>query len=455
MLLKFNVALTSKKIEKKTFFIKSTNMSCNVCVESFNKSNRLNVICNFCEYESCRECYKTYFSGLNELAHCMNCKKEWNNEILLQKFTKSFVNKTYKKHVENILFEKESVLFPATQLIIEEKKKGQEFTLEIFNLENRIEELVSSITHLSSEYEMADIKLINDMLIEIGKCRIDIKYYQGRLNNQNTTIHIKKCSIEECRGYINTDFECGLCNTQYCSDCDEIKLTDHICDNEKVETSKMIKHETKACPNCMCRIFKTEGCNQIFCTVCKIAFDWNTGKIETGQVHNPHFFEWMQNGGNLERNLLDVQCGREVDDAFISRIDRGPYFTDHNFISHLCKHIKHLYEHELPKYAGNRTVNNQDLRIKYLKSFIDKDRFKSLIYKRDKDSRKNYEIAQILQTFISCFTDIVYRYDDEIHSSDEKKNTYIVEIYKLIENTKLFFLNLSKTYNCKPYSYSV
>ena len=423
-------------------------MSCNVCVESFNKSNRLNVICNFCEYESCRECYKTYFSGLNELAHCMNCKKEWTNEILLQKFTKSFVNKTYKKHVENILFEKESVLFPATQLIIEEKKKKQEFTLTIFNLESQIEELVSSIKHLKFE-------LVYDVLIEIGKCRTDITYYQDRLNNQNTTTHIKKCTFEDCRGYINTDFECGLCNAQYCSDCDEIKLAEHICDNEKVETLKIIKHETKACPNCMCRIFKTEGCNQIFCTVCKIAFDWATGKIETGQVHNPHFFEWMQNGGNLERNLLDVQCGREVDDAFILRIDRGPFFTDHNFISQLCKHVKYLYEHELPKYAGNRTVNNQDLRTKYLKSSIDKDRFKSLIYKRDKDSRKNYEVAQILQTFISCFTDIVYRYEDEckyltnIHIS-KIKQSYIKEVNNLIENTNLCFFNLTKTYNCKP-----
>ena len=436
-------------------------MSCNVCIEPFNKSTRLNVICNFCEYESCRECYKTYFSGLNELAHCMSCKKEWNNEILLQKFTKSFVNKTYKKHVENILFEKESLLFPATQLIIEEKNKMQEAFRQITILQKEINELISSVTYLTMQDDVDESfkdELINDIQMEISRCRMDIKYYQDQSeNSQNTSTYIKKCNIEDCRGYINMDLECGLCNTQYCSECDEIKLSEHICEKEKVETAKIIKSETKACPNCMCRIFKTEGCNQIFCTVCKIAFDWNTGKIETGRVHNPHFFEWMKNGGNLERNLLDIQCGRELDAPFISRIDRGWFSSD---IKNLCREVKHLYDHELPKYAGNRTVNNQDLRTRYLKSFINKETFKSLIYKRDKDSKKKHEIAQIIQTFISCFTEIVYRYEDECKylSSNhikEIKNSYIKEIMELVGHIDECFLNLSNVYNCKQMSLSL
>lgn len=430
-------------------------MSCNVCIESFNKTTRLNVICNFCDYESCRKCYETYFSGLNELAHCMSCKKEWSNEILLQKFTKSFVNKTYKKHVENILFEKESVLFHATQLVIEEKKKKEELSNKIYILQRQINELISSVAYFTVEPDVDESvkdKLIDDMQMEINKCRMDIKYCKDQLDNiKQTTPHIKKCTFETCRGYINIDLQCGLCDTQYCLDCDEIKLTEHICDNEKVETSKIIKNETKACPNCMCRIFKTEGCNQIFCTVCKIAFDWDTGRIETGAVHNPHFFEWMQNGGNLERNLLDIQCGRELDDNFISLIDRGFYSTE---IKQSCKDVKYLYENVLPIYAGKRTVNNQDLRIKYLKSYIDKNKFKSLIYKRDKDSRKNYEVAQIIQTFISCFTEIIYRYEDECKYLTNKhiskiKHSYIQEINNLVENTDLYFFNLSKTYNCK------
>jgi hypothetical protein len=165
----------------------------------------------------------------------------------------------------------------------------------------------------------------------------------------------------------------------------------------------------------------------------------------------------MKNGGNLERNLLDIQCGRELDAPFISRIDRGWYSSE---IKQWCNQVKRLYERELPKYAGNRTVNNQDLRTKYLNSVISKEAFKSLIYKRNKDSKKKYEIAQIIQTFISCFTEIVYRYEDECKYLSYNhiigiKKPYIKELNKLGDHINLCFLNLSKEYNCKPLSLSL
>ena len=35
----------------------------------------------------------------------------------------------------------------------------------------------------------------------------------------------------------------------------------------------------------------------MWCTQCNIAFSWNTGKKVRGVVHNPHYYEWIKNGG--------------------------------------------------------------------------------------------------------------------------------------------------------------
>ena len=42
-------------------------------------------------------------------------------------------------------------------------------------------------------------------------------------------------------------------------------------------------------------------CDQMWCVECKTAFSWSKGTIETGMVHNPHYYQWMrQNGGAIQ-----------------------------------------------------------------------------------------------------------------------------------------------------------
>lgn len=43
------------------------------------------------------------------------------------------------------------------------------------------------------------------------------------------------------------------------------------------------------------------NCDQMWCVECKTAFSWSKGTIETGMVHNPHYYQWMrQNGGAIQ-----------------------------------------------------------------------------------------------------------------------------------------------------------
>ena len=92
-------------------------MSCNICVEQFNKTNRCKVTCK-CDYEACRSCIKTYLLDKPEDAHCMSCKVGWDRAFMTESFEKIFMQKAFKSHREQILIERElpAIILPLSAL---------------------------------------------------------------------------------------------------------------------------------------------------------------------------------------------------------------------------------------------------------------------------------------------------------------------------------------------------
>jgi len=118
-----------------------------------------------------------------------------------------------------------------------------------------------------------------------------------------------KCCKGNCDGFIvvsknekdKKEARCAMCDEKYCIKCHEKEEKTHVCDPNILESIKTLKKETKPCPKCYSLIFKIDGCDQIWCTKpdCHTAFSWNTGKLETGKVHNPHYYEWMRKNGGV------------------------------------------------------------------------------------------------------------------------------------------------------------
>tara|TARA_Y100000813_G_C24070677_1_gene308568 strand:+ start:79 stop:672 length:594 start_codon:yes stop_codon:yes gene_type:complete len=54
----------------------------------------------------------------------------------------------------------------------------------------------------------------------------------------------------------------------------------------------------------------------MWCINCNTAFSWTRGTIEQGRIHNPHYFDWLFNGGNQEDNNVEMMendmCNEEV-----------------------------------------------------------------------------------------------------------------------------------------------
>ena len=67
----------------------------------------------------------------------MSCRKGWTREALVDNFTQKFVSKTYKQRREDLLFERERSLMPATQPYVELERRIRSLNPQIEELTGR------------------------------------------------------------------------------------------------------------------------------------------------------------------------------------------------------------------------------------------------------------------------------------------------------------------------------
>ena len=301
---------------------------CQICCEKYNKSNHMPIKCTSCDFEACRQCHATFIlDPTNAIPNCMSCHKELQREFLVQNFTQKFVTQDWKKHREQVMFQRERALLPTRQPIAEMVRQK-----DVLKRQN--EELLRQISELRTRQYMCQREIGNiEYRIRVGPAADAFMNPRNGNNVTTTNAHhvasfIRPCpnTANNCRGFLSTQWKCNLCNMWACKDCHEIKGTTqdapHECNPDNLASAKLIDTETRPCPKCGARVFKISGCNQMFCTACNdCAFDWVTGRIET-IIHNPHYFEFQRqrNGGQAPRVLGDILCGREVDHATIHTI---------------------------------------------------------------------------------------------------------------------------------------
>ena len=424
--------------------------TCLICANSFTKKARAKITCPYCAFESCKECCQTYL--LNEtISKCMNsdCNREWTRHFISASFSANFIKNEYKKHREEILFNNERALLPSTQPIVEHELQKRKWQQDMEKVKNEI-------TELNKEY-MRLYSLIN------------------RVQNHNTreterAAFVRACPVSECRGYLSTQWKCGICEKWTCPECHEIKGinrdVEHTCNPENVETAKLISQDTKSCPSCRTRIFKIDGCDQMWCTQCHTAFSWRTGRIESN-IHNPHYYEWMRRtGGNEIQNQNMNQCQGQMilHHGYINDMLRmirakihpntmtveSQYNIDKNIydFSNMCRSIIHIRGVDLPRFNYNYVLNNQELRVKYMMNEIDENKFKCLIQQNDKKYQKTREIHNVLQMFIDASSDIMFRFRRDVESPNyELQFDTLNELIPLIEYTNECFIEISKTYH--------
>lgn len=358
-----------------------TNLDCSICIESFNRSTRKPIQCSYCSFECCASCCKRYLLDQITDPHCMNCKKEWNSEFMRTHFTKTFMDKEYRIHKENLLLEREKSLLPAAQEEIEKERLLHEKDLEIQKLYQQIRELHHEKEHIRTR------------------------------SSRETRKFVRQCPMEECRGFLSSKWKCGTCATQFCSKCHELLNDPHTCDSGILENVKAMESETRPCPNCGIPIFKINGCDQMFCVECQTAFSWKTGSIETGVIHNPHYYEWSRSQNREIRNVNEIRCGglvslRMLRDIIIQlkcspRTQESILETFHRSVGHVQQEIHYMTDIDFNPH--------QDLylRVAYLKNTIDEEYWKKQLYKRHKKRTKNRSLRDIRATYVDVVSGLL------------------------------------------------
>jgi len=404
---------------------------CPVCVETCNRSTRLPVTCGECNYTACRSCYERYV--LQEtVPKCMSCNREMNRATLVEKFTKKFLQTEYKAHREKLLFDQERSMLPATQAILEQMLEQDRIRVHIQRVREEIEQRYRLIRTL--EYQ---------------------------LNNREHIVErrafMRKCPNTDCRGFLSTQWKCNLCSRRTCKECNECILEEeHKCHPDNVETAKLLAQDSRPCPNCGEIIFKIDGCDQIFCTQCHTAFNWRTGRRETGAIHNPHYFEWLRRTRQDVDQALEVRCGRDLDHYFVRRLSRA--LKSHAFFVNVCRSVIHLREVIIPRYATHPFADNQDLRLLYLRKRITEQHFQITLQKREKAREKKQEYYRVLAMLVQCVTDILYRLsaEDLLYTTavlEKMEQSYIEELFNLIAYVNECLRNISTVYHSKCYMF--
>ena len=176
-------------------------------------------------------------------------------------------------------------------------------------------------------------------------------------------------------------------------------------------------------------------------------------------------FDWLRRtGGDIQRNPNEIRCGQEINTPFVRtlmaslRVKNVPPDIMTR-VSRICEAIIHHRYVEMERYQADRVLNNQDLRIQYLRNKISEDDFKTQIQRLDKKHQKNREIHNIFVIMNSTVTDILYRFDDAVtqsanfsrNSDEEKQKVYDIlkEIERIREYVNECLADISKTYGSR------
>lgn len=419
--------------------------SCDVCCESFNKTNHKKVPCSFCDLVVCRGCCQKYLLSTTEDPHCMGCKSPWDREYVDSWCTKKFRNTDLRRHREYVLFEREKALFPETQPHVERILRLRDLRVVIQDVRARLIQLYHRYHIPIPVRDESHFERYPDLFRLHEQYTNNLIEYEELRTGYSTVVEpdrkfVRKCPSGECKGFLDETWYCGMCRQTFCERCNGENGEEHECDPEAVKTMELLKKDTKPCPSCGEMIQKLEGCAQMWCPSCHTAFDWRNGIIETGRIHNPHYLEFKRRQNSLNRENGDIPCG-----GLPSYRELREYDAQRHDMLQLRMTLLRV-EGEL-NWRWQQNTDNRFLRIAYMLNEMTEAGFKAELQRRDKLNAKAHDVTQIFRMFLDTCADELRQY---MLGKDAEEVRQVVQ--PLIQYTNEIITTIHRRYNCvTPY----
>lgn len=351
-------------------------MICTICL------TRSPIIICDCGALCCRTCYSEYLTYSTD---CYNCDIIWDMYdiyiiLTLDQF-KEFLDNQIDDLLEHVINTSRQYVKIYTLIDI------ISYALQLIDLQHSYERLTkSNIIHLPLLHAVNN-ELYHNMRQVDDLFPLAITLYYKALSNT--------LSVQELMQYMNSD------NSKYLYICPCSGLIDiHYTCNKCNVIHEMVDEYAKPCPCCLIPIYKTEGCNDMYCLMCNTPFNWNTLDIIEGDYHNPHMNDIIPNNNyrlDIEHHVYNdinndhltiLRCLR-----ILGGFDRRPPITmlSKVYVSHML----------LQRISQQELINHRILIFRLL------------------DEKFNMSTGYLLlddyskTTYVSMLKDVIYVLDDK------------------------------------------
>ena len=364
-------------------------MECAICISPKKPKEILNCPCGASACVSCQQQYGR--------PSCMSCSTEFTKGYLIKEGHDKLVKALLRPFQEKVYWDREATLLPQTQKLVDHE---------------------AIVTELKKHARFGYRVTIPP------KPSVEMISASGQ---------VFPCPGEECRGFVSQGavLKCGSCKQLVCNKCREFVRQDHECNQATIQSIAMIQADSRPCPKCSAAIFRTAGCDHMFCTHCRTHFHWESGRILQSST-NHHYDNTRAFASNLALRVNGgLECGS----------DPTLHSVSQNLVNHRVgtEVYRMLYEEtnmarELMNSmfdAQKNTFQHSEalirVRMAYLRKEMDEAKARAKVWVLEEAYKKKQDLQQLLLVFLTIVNDLQRLWQSKKFPAEDEE---IMGLYK-------------------------